>query len=114
MYFSSYKNDGVDLKVWREREMENTKKEVKGLYLPPKSMLTVFFSPFRKHYESTILSFVEMMAVVQQVMFLIFSQCLAMLPSRIAILCYTGSFLSSLSLSLSHTCCSSSIRIPKL
>lgn len=114
MYFSSYKNDGVDLKVWREREMENTKKEVKGLCLPPKNMLTLFFSPFGKHYESTILSLVEMMAVVQQAVFLVFSQCLAMLPSRIAILCYTGSFLSSLSLSLSHTCCSSGIRIPKL
>lgn len=94
--------------------MENTKREVKGLYLPLKSMLTVFFSPFRKHYESTMLSFVEMMAVVQQAMFLVFSQCLAMPPSRIAILCYTGNFLSSPSLSLSHICCSSGIRIRKL
>lgn len=42
MYFSSGKNDGVDLKVWREREMENRKKEVEEFHLLPKEICLLF------------------------------------------------------------------------
>lgn len=53
--------------------MENRKSKVEGVYLLPKKvMLTVFFSHLRKNLRSTILSFVEMMTVVQQAMFLVF------------------------------------------
>lgn len=68
MHFSSCKNDGVGIKVWREKETENRKREVECFYLLPQKVC-LLFSPFTENYKSTVLSFVEIMAVVEQAMF---------------------------------------------